>query len=176
MNGVPDVTCLKNPQWFKYGNNVEVSLDVILLSESQLIKENDLGEITVDELRKLNNNFKNDNLKYVTFFNQLLFQYPVYGVVTKNNDFKIFIKQEFQSDNSTNLKKLLISLMEFTDDYLTNEINGDVKLLIYLQKSKFEKEQQILLKNLNWLGGKLILNDLEDLNHYQDWFIMEFEI
>lgn len=177
LSGGPDVLYVKNPQSLKYNSLVEVSLDVILLSESQLIIEND-GK----RLQYLNNNFNSKNLKYLVIFNNS-FKNPIYCLLTKNFELKIFINQSFKSNNEFNLRNLLISLLELSSEVIYEKINNeypneinDLKLIIYLKKNYFESESKILIKNLSWLGGKLKLNDSEDLNKYNDWYIMEFEI
>lgn len=163
---------LKNPQSVRYNNWVEVSLDIITLSESQLIIEGGYE----DNLQGLNNNFKSQNLKYVAMFNSL-FKYPIYGILTKDYEFKIFINQQFKDKNDYNLKNLLISIFEFVSEVLGNEYEEEeIKLFIYMKRKHFETESKLLIKNLNWLGGKLILDDNKGTNKFNDWYIMEFEV
>lgn len=164
---------LKNPQSVRYNNWVEVSLDIITLSESQLILED--GYENSDNFQGLNNNFKSKNLKYVAMFNSL-FKYPIYGILTKDYKFKIFINQQFKDKNDYNLKNLLISIFEFVCDVLSNEYEEEIILFIYMKRKHFETESKLLIKNLNWLGGKLILDDNEGTNKFNDWYIMEFEV
>lgn len=133
----------------------EVSLDMALLSESQRAVEG-------DEVRC-------DGVKYVAFLSSL-FATPVYGVLDTDDVFRVFITQRFREENEHNLKSLLISLMEFTSEVL----GADLRFMLYLKRSCFEVESGLLMRNLNWLGGSLVLDDL--LNRYNDWFIMEFEV
>ncbi len=165
---------LKNPQSLHYNNLVEVSLDIILLSESQLIIEGDYDN--GNSYQFLNNNFKSKNLKYVAIFNNL-FKYPIYGILTKDYEFKVIINQQFQDKNGYNLKNLLISIFELVTDVLMTEFEDqEIKLFIYMKRNHFETESKLLIKNLNWLGGKLILDDKEETNKFSDWYIMEFEV
>lgn len=192
---------LKNPQSVRYNNWVEVSLDIILLSESQLIIEDDFNDVKDKNYnykgkkqnvnyQMLNNNFKSKNLRYVAIFNTL-FKYPIYGILTDEYEFKVFINQPFRDKNDYNLKNLLMSIFEFVSDVLMkkNELNQnskdqdsdeddelEIKLYIYMKRRHFETESKLLIKNLSWLGGKLILDDKDQTNKFNDWYIMEFEV
>jgi hypothetical protein len=172
---------VKNPQSLKYNNLVEVSLDVILLSESQLITENDEEAISQTHIQHLNNNFRTKNLKYFAIFSSW-FENPIYGLLTKQLELKIFINQVFKEHNEFNMKNLLISLLELASEVVYERIaseypdeSKDLKLMIYLKKRHFESESKILIKNLSWLGGRLTLDDSDNTNKYNDWYIMEFE-
>lgn len=106
-----------------------------------------------------------------------LFKYPIYGILTKDYEFKIFINQQFKDKNDYNLKNLLISIFEFVSEVLGNEYEEEeIKLFIYMKRKHFETESKLLIKNLNWLGGKLILDDNKGTNKFNDWYIMEFEV
>ncbi|KAH3685169.1 hypothetical protein WICPIJ_003862 [Wickerhamomyces pijperi] len=174
---------MKNPHIHKYRTIVEVSLDIITLSERQLIIENDFKEDPGTRARGLNNNFKNKNLRYVAFYSNF-FKYPIYGILYKDFVFKVFISQEFRIVNdSYNLKNLLMTVMEFTDEIIREDIDADndeegkeLQLVLYLKRSIFETESQLLLKNINWLGGTLVHNDEQDINKYNDWFIVKFDL
>lgn len=152
-----------------------MSLDIILLSESQLIIKGDRYD--EGNYQVLNSNFKSNHLKYVAIFNSF-FRYPIYGILTKDFEFKVIINQQFKEKNDYNLKNLLISIFEFVSDVLMSELykNEEIKLFIYMKRKHFETESKLLIKNLNWLGGKLILDDKDQTNKFNDWFIMEFEV
>jgi hypothetical protein len=150
-----------------------VSLDVILLGESQRVPEIDLTDI--NKLQQLNNNFNCKGLRYVALFSAF-FRYPIYGIMDQDRTFKVFVNQAFKEKNEYNLKNLLISLFEFTSEVLNVDDQDEVKLLIYLKRECFEAESKLLIRNLNWLGGKLVQNDIDDTNKYNCWYIMEFEV
>lgn len=186
---------MKNPHIHKYRTIAEVSLDIISLGERQLIIENDFNESNdpsytqnntegkVPSCKSLSNNFKNSNLRYVAFYSNF-FKYPVYGILSKHFIFKVFINQEFQSaNNAYNMKDLLMTVMEYTDEIIRDDVDVDndeegreLKLMLYLKRNLFETESKLLIKNLNWLGGILIQNDEQNLNKYNDWFIVQFDL
>lgn len=71
------------------------------------------------------------------------------------------------NENSSNNKN---------DNNDNNDSEKELRLLIYLKRKFFEKEYKLLIKNLNWLGGRLVSNDTVNTNEFKDWYIMEFEV
>lgn len=180
-SGGPEVPSVKNPQLERYRNGaVEVSLDVILLGESQRVSKDDLTKLLscshgMDRLQHLDSKHACRGLLYVVI-RSVLFSEPIYGILDKDLSFKVFIQQEFKERNDQNLKNLLMALFEFTSDVIIPNQDEDVTLLIYMKRDRFESESKLLIKNLIWLGGKLVHDDSDETNKYHDWYIMEFEV
>lgn len=142
------------------------------------VRSKEAAVVGVEKLQQLNNNFKCSAVRYVALFSTF-FRYPIYGILTKDFVLKLHVTQGFKEKSEFNLKNLLIALFEFTSEVLQEKLKlgeDDIKLMIYLKRSCFENESKLLIKNLNWLGGKLLANDDDDTNKYNDWYIMEFEV
>lgn len=133
----------------------EVSSDIVYLCERQCALEDGVGGGSGGGLGE----------RYVALLSAL-FKYPIYGKQLKGS-FSVFITQNFENNNDHNLKNLLICLFEYTSEILALE-----HLVIHLKRSCFETESQVLVRNLSWLGGRLV----RDKDQYNDWFVLEFEV
>lgn len=155
---VPDSKILNSCH---YKNNIEVSFDILSLPEIREIKLS-----------------KDHDKKLLMIFDNTLFKSPIFGKVNKSSSYlKLFINQSFLIKNEYSLKNLLICLLELSDLILSdNEQEDDKKLIIFFKREFFENQVKLLIKNLNWLGGELVLNDDENFNTFNDWYIMQFEV
>lgn len=171
---------------------MEFYWDIILLIESQFLCK----EVTYNQFKqfrkfylinniseKLNNNNNNNDIHPIKKRIQPLWRsiadtylllyfnipipdsYPFLLSKQINDILNIIVPANFNTQfhhiiTNNNLKNWLISLLELVDAY------NCIELRLYLHRDLSWNDTKVLLKNLNWISGKILPN--EDRNRFND--------